>query len=168
MKNEVPLAVMRMQPIHLGHKLLIESMLKLCADGVKPIVCIGSTQEFGTEKNPYTYEERKEMVEAVFGKDTLIILPLIDLGAVSKKQWTDYVLAEVAKVTNLKPTIYFAGSEEDTVWWTETLPTTIVDRDTLGRKISATEVRRRIGENENIFDIIPQEIEKLIKKISGK
>ncbi|MCV6608500.1 MAG: adenylyltransferase/cytidyltransferase family protein [Campylobacterales bacterium] len=162
MKKEIPLAVMRMQPIHLGHKLLIETMLDLCDENTKPIVCLGSVQEFGTEKNPYTYEQRKEMVEAVFGKDTLIIIPLKDLGAVSKKQWTDFVLGEVSKVTDLKPTIYFAGSQEDTLWWDETLPTTIVNRDTLGRKISATEVRRRIKENENIFDIIPKEIKDLI------
>jgi cytidyltransferase-like protein len=53
----------RMQPMHLGHQHIID---KIIADGLEPIVILGSAQEFGTNKNPYHPLERIHMVQLVY------------------------------------------------------------------------------------------------------
>ena len=51
------LAVMRAQPLHIGHIKLINRMLDECK---KVIILLGSVQEQGTERNPYPYVLRKK------------------------------------------------------------------------------------------------------------
>jgi len=55
--------IMRAEPLHLAHCDLIQRMID---DGHTPVVFLGSSQESGTERNPYTYEERTEMLKLVF------------------------------------------------------------------------------------------------------
>lgn len=160
--EKISLAVMRMQPLHNGHKLLIESMLE---NYDKVIVAIGSTQVSRSEKNPYTYLERKEMVKRTFPNQQIYILPLIDIGASKKEQWTEYVLDEVERRFNLQPTDYFTGSKEDAFWFEGTLPVHTVCRETKGEGINATEIRRRIKTKESLFGIIPKEVQEYIKGI---
>ena len=53
----------RMQPIHLGHQHIIDTII---ADGLEPIVILGSAQECRTEKNPYHPLERIHMVKLIY------------------------------------------------------------------------------------------------------
>ena len=52
----------RFQPFHFGHLELIKSILN---DRIKPLICIGSAQYSQTDDNPFTAEEREEMIRAV-------------------------------------------------------------------------------------------------------
>ncbi len=54
----------RFQPLHNGHVILIEHALELAADEGKVIVAIGSASCQMEPRNPWTGEERKQMVEA--------------------------------------------------------------------------------------------------------
>ena len=54
----------RFQPLHNGHVVLIEHALELAADQGKVIVAIGSASCQIEPRNPWTGEERKQMVEA--------------------------------------------------------------------------------------------------------
>lgn len=141
--KKIALAVMRLQPLHEGHRILIDRMFAECDEVV---IAIGSTQESGTAKNPYTYEERRAMVlEAYPGRDNLHILPLVDIGARSKQEWIDYLLGELALRGLPAPTRYFSGSPEDAAWYTQTgWELAIVDRETVGKGISATKIRERM------------------------
>jgi cytidyltransferase-like protein len=135
----VALAIMRLQPLHEGHKILINEMLKRCDE---VIIGVGSTQESKTEKNPFTYEERKKMLKDAF-KDKIKIIPLIDIGAKTKEEWVDYVLCELKKYSLPTPTHYFSGSKEDANWYNETnWEIVIIDRYTVGKGISGTEIRK--------------------------
>ncbi|MFH2106934.1 MAG: nicotinamide-nucleotide adenylyltransferase [Candidatus Micrarchaeota archaeon] len=53
----------RFQPFHLGHFKMVEYLLK-GHDHVSLV--IGSSQESFTEKNPFTFDERKQMVLSCF------------------------------------------------------------------------------------------------------
>ena len=138
--KKVALAVMRLQPMHEGHKILIDAMFAACDE---VIIGIGSTQESGTERNPYGYEARKMMIEKAYPDHPgLHILPLVDIGAKSKQEGGDYVLGELARQNFPVPTHYFSGSESDADWYTETgWEIVIIDRETVGRGISATKIR---------------------------
>lgn len=57
--------LMRAQPPHKGHQHIIE---KIVADGLIPVVILGSAQEFGTEKNPYHPIQRMDMIRLLYPK----------------------------------------------------------------------------------------------------
>jgi len=73
----------RFQPFHLGHKYVIDTALKM-ANHV--IVLAGSSNSSRNSRNPFTFEERKEMIIKSFennfpfkhGGDNFSILPLDD------------------------------------------------------------------------------------------
>jgi len=52
----------RFQPFHHGHAALLTSAFELCESDDELIVAIGSSQEGWTAQNPWTIEERIEMV----------------------------------------------------------------------------------------------------------
>ena len=51
----------RFQPFHYGHLNLIKSIVEM---GIEPLICIGSAQYSHTPENPFSIDERKEMIEA--------------------------------------------------------------------------------------------------------
>jgi len=118
-------------------------MIEICDE---VIIAIGSTQESKTGKNPFTYEERKEMVLKEYDHvQNITIIPLVDIGAKSKKKWIDYLTGEFEKNSLSYPTHYFSGSDEDASWYTETgWKIIIIDRFTVGKGISATKIREQM------------------------
>lgn len=60
-KQKVAVYIGRFQPLHMGHAHVLESALKKY-DAV--IVLIGSSHQARDPKNPFTYEERREMIDA--------------------------------------------------------------------------------------------------------
>lgn len=137
----ISLAVMRLQPLHKGHELLIKTMLE---NSSKVIIGIGSTQDVRTQKNPYSYDERKRMLDLIFTDERLLSISLKDINAPTKAHWAKYVLNEVKERLDLSPTHYYAGSQEDVSWFDGFLKLQIVDRHTLGGGINATSIRNHI------------------------
>ena len=83
----------------MGHHLVIKGMTKLCK---KIIIGIGSSQISGTAENPYTAQERKEMIQQALQDEDII--PLFDVMFVNLPdheddvQWTQHVLEQVGPV----------------------------------------------------------------------
>lgn len=152
--NDIALAVMRLQPLHIGHEILISAMLKASS---KTIIALGSSNEQNTPKNPFSFEKRCEMLRAIF--PDVIIVRLIDINASSKDLWAKYVLEEVQKQTSLTPTIYYAGSTDDASWFEGFLPLKVINRQSIGKGINATEIRQN-----NYQKNISPKISKLIKE----
>src|SRR3989339_1388915 len=76
----------RFQPYHIGHHLVIKGMTKLCK---KIIIGIGSSQISGTAENPYTAQERKEMIQQALQDEDII--PLFDVVFVNLPDHEDDV-----------------------------------------------------------------------------
>lgn len=165
-KQKVGLAVMRMQPMHLGHYALIARMMQEM-DIV--IIGLGSIQESNTINNPFTPKQRREMVEKVFGptgKNSKIkIVELKDLGAVSKIAWSMHVFGKIEGLNLPKPTHYYAGSHHDASWFNSintefgenTLEIKIVDRIKETVCMSGTEIRKAImDETDEWKEYIPE------------
>ncbi len=55
----------RFQPLHLGHLNVIHEVIK---EKLGPIICIGSSQEGNTLNNPFTSQERKDMIKTLLSK----------------------------------------------------------------------------------------------------
>jgi cytidyltransferase-like protein len=64
----------RFQPLHNGHALLIEKALDLSVEGDTVTVAIGSASCLMEPRNPWTGEERKEMIEAWSNKVNIVLI----------------------------------------------------------------------------------------------
>ncbi len=151
MKNykNVGYAAMRMQGLHIGHFNLISRMLK---ENDIVIIGLGSTQVQGTLTNPYSPKQRIEMVKILFGDSSKIkIVPLKDLGAVTKQEWVSYCMNEINKKGLPTPTRYYTGSETDGSWFTDAynLNNELIELVNLNRYstglMSASDVRKSIA-----------------------
>ena len=69
----VSLVIGRYQPFHDGHKALIQ---KLLDEGKN--VCVAIRDTIISEDNPYSYEQRKQMIEKVF-QDKIEIIKIPDI-----------------------------------------------------------------------------------------
>lgn len=96
---------MRAQPFHMGHESIIRQMLD---ESENVYLLIGSAQESGTDRNPFTYAQRRQMVENVFPSESrLCIKPIADLY--DYKRWANYVIANLG----LTPDAYYCGDDQD-------------------------------------------------------
>lgn len=103
----------RFQTLHKGHVQIMKRAAELCDElGI----FIGSSQEAGTEKNPFSYEKRKELIETVMG-DAVRIYPLPDIGVGNCAGWGDYVLENVRKRFGKAPDVFISGREARRVSW---------------------------------------------------
>ncbi len=112
----VGLMVGRFQPLHRGHLKSINRMIQDCETA---IICLGSAQKSREPHDPWTVEERMEMLKNVFA-DRIKIVPLNDLGASGPEEWTDYILEKLAKLGMKEPTDYYTGSLADSSWYNHT------------------------------------------------
>lgn len=112
------LVVMRAQPLHIGHEKVIHNMLGKCG---KATVILGSIQEQGTPRNPFSYTERKQMIKNVFAAETetkrLRVIGLFDIS--NPIEWGNFVLDFLAEAFPEleRPDAYFAGSAYDAQWF---------------------------------------------------
>lgn len=105
----------RFQTIHNGHIMIIRTAASL-ADEVG--LFIGSSQESRTWKNPFSYEERAEMLKTVC-PDNVKIYPLPDIGVGNNSAWGEYVMKNVMGRFGRLPDLSVSGKEERRASWLE-------------------------------------------------
>lgn len=103
----------RFQTLHSGHEMMVNTAVALC-DEVG--IFVGSSQESGTNKNPYSYALRAEMLHRVFG-DAVRVCPLPDIGVGNTSAWGDYVIENVEKQFGRLPDLLVSGKESRRLDW---------------------------------------------------
>lgn len=103
----------RFQVLHSGHEQMIQTALTLC-DRVG--IFVGSSQESGTAKNPFSFEERKQLLTNIFGS-SIEIYPLPDIGVGNTSAWGDYVLQHVQQRFGCMPDLLVSGKESRRLDW---------------------------------------------------
>nr|WP_246712324.1 bifunctional nicotinamide-nucleotide adenylyltransferase/Nudix hydroxylase [Rhizobium rosettiformans] len=87
----------RFQPLHVGHQFVIEQALER-AENV--IVLVGSATSARSPRNPFTYEERREVIDSTFRShafpNRLHIRPISDTS--SDNRWKEQVQRQVYSV----------------------------------------------------------------------
>jgi nicotinamide-nucleotide adenylyltransferase len=107
--KKIAFLVMRLQPQHTGHTNLI---FKAMMENDLVILLLGSSQEKRTKRNPLSTPEKIALLKQTFGiSSKLKILSIRDIGASSKKEWTDHVFKTIEKAGIEQPTRYYAGDE---------------------------------------------------------
>ena len=107
------ITVGRFQTFHKGHQMMIDKAVELC-DRVG--VLIGSSQESGTNKNPFTYETRAGLLKKIYG-DRISVYPLPDIGLGNNGKWGDYVIDAVVERFGTAPDLLVSGKEERRIDW---------------------------------------------------
>lgn len=121
------LIVMRAQPFHFGHARLIDLALLLC---LRVFIILGSTQEYGTQRNPFTFGERKKMIKRYFSGRGYANIHIIGLEDIFSLRWPTYVMEFILKeYPDANISHIFGGSEYDCDWFQgHNLEPHIVDR----------------------------------------
>ena len=148
------LIVGRFQHIHIGHEKLINIGLKLCD---KLLIFIGSANQEISERNPYSYEYRKSLIEIIYkdeiAKGKIVIAPLDDFedSTIISPAWGEYVLKSADKILGETPNCIIYGKDKDIF---KCFPKDIVKNISeiyVNRKellISATKMREFLKEND--------------------
>lgn len=115
---DIGLVVGRFQHFHLGHKSLVENAYKLCD---RVLILVGSSQEFGTLRNPYPTSTRIDVIREIYGRDNdnLIVKELPDLTNENDitPDWGKYVLKNVRTHIRKAPSLMVYGNDEFRSKW---------------------------------------------------
>ncbi|MFH1721704.1 MAG: nicotinamide-nucleotide adenylyltransferase [Candidatus Altiarchaeota archaeon] len=150
----------RFQPFHLGHL----KVLEWAADrNDKLLVGIGSSQEQGTEKNPFSFEQRKQMIETSMKIDQskYEIYPVPDIN--DPPNW-------VKHVKDLLPhfDVVYTNSDLERELFKKAKYAVVVPPYFARKKYKATDIRRSIKENGNWRQLVPEGTRKVIEEVGGE
>ncbi|MFX1298840.1 MAG: nicotinamide-nucleotide adenylyltransferase [Promethearchaeota archaeon] len=156
------LMIGRFQPFHLGHLKGIQQILE---EVDELIILIGSAQYSHSFNNPFTAGERIEMVKAALAEnqidlDYCYIIPLMDTN--DNRIWVAHLVSSVPKFD-----VAYSHNALVKRLLTES-KISVKSTDYFSREIySATEVRKRMLNNENWEELVPKSVASIIKEISG-
>lgn len=153
----------RFSPLHLGHQKIIDKMISLY--GIENCLLLIGSSNVINERTPYSFSFRKKLIKTIYPK--INILPLIDVN--DDHLWLDIVKKLETKLKT--EFIFLGGSDRDLKQrWSKFKTKVLVNRDTEGMGISATEVRNLLeeGKFKELEKFLDPKILKLLQKIIKK
>ena len=155
------LLIGRFQPFHLGH---LDAVLFGLARTENLFICIGSSNKSNERKNPFSAEERREMILTSIEPsiaDRIKIFDVPDVG--DHEKWTFEIDKTVPKYdivfTNHEFTRTLFEKREISV-----ISVILKDRE----KFSGTNIRNLITEDKNWRDLVPQGTRNVLDSINAK
>lgn len=134
----------RFQPFHNGHKAVIEAALEQAKEVV---IVVGSSFAARNIRNPFTFEERKTMIKAVFPSDNVKVVPVSDYPYDDNK-WINAIMKIVKSTVPDAVDIGLIGhSKDSTSYYLEIFPEwkNHVEVEDVGG-INATDIRKMLFE----------------------
>lgn len=151
MKYDTLVFIGRFQPFHFGHKAIVDAALEQAKE---VIVVVGSSFAARNIRNPFTFEERKQMIKAVYPSDRVKVVPVCDYPYDDNK-WVAAVQSVVYSAMSYTPDpirIGLIGHEKDgTSFYLKIFPTwdNVAVPNVDG--INATDIRNEIfGSSERL------------------
>jgi bifunctional NMN adenylyltransferase/nudix hydrolase len=169
----------RFQPFHNGHKAVIDKALQHAKEVV---VVAGSSFAARSTKNPFTFEERKAMIDAVYGNQfnyagaqgrvktsRVKIVPVSDYPY-DDNAWVSAVQSSVDKVRTGTKTGLIGHSKDSSSYYLKIFPQW---RDHIEVEnvdgINATDIRNKIldykGTTTYLYQVMPKEAVKYLESL---
>ena len=155
------LLIGRFQPFHLGH---LDAVLFGLSRAENLFICIGSSNKSNERKNPFSAEERREMIVTSIEPsiaDRIKIFDVPDVG--DHEKWTFEIDKTVPKYdvvfTNDEFTKTLFEKREISV-----ISVVLKDRE----KFSGTNIRNLITYDRNWRDLVPQGTRNVLDNINAK
>ena len=168
-KYKCGLYIGRFQPIHIGHESIIRKMLDECE---QVIIVVGSAGQYGTKKNPFTFEQRADLIINTFYQYVIAgrmsVMPLLDRANPSNDaSWGDYVFLAVKNVTHKVPDVVYEGEEAERNNWYDNLNIEVVRVPRSEIPVSATLVREAIKNGPSVSEcmLLPRAIRYRVKEM---
>lgn len=153
----------RFAPYTVGHELVTTAVIE--AYGIaNSLVMIGSSNAFNIERTPFTFEQRRDLIQAIFPGIEVIPLPdMIPERATFKTDTIQAWRAQLKRVMEGRKEhfIFHGGADEDIAYLRPDFETRVViDRLTTGKGISATAVREALarGDSESLAGMLNAKI----------
>ena len=148
----------RFQPFHNGHLHIAKTLSKKFDE---LIIGIGSSREKNTLQNPFSYNERKQMISKSLKGNKIRhfkIFPIPDLF--DDYKWTNYILENLPKFD-----VAYSGND----WTIRCFKKHKIKavKIKLVKGLSSTKIRELIKKNKNWENFVPKEIKWFIEKIKG-
>lgn len=159
-KSDSLVFIGRFQPFHVGH---LEVMLSALEQASTLIVLVGSSNQPRTEKNPFTFEERKEMIlESLTAVDPSFVTrvhiqPLRDqkyndqLWAMDVQEIVDRTTKQIFQSYQIIPRIGMIGhTKDESSYYLKMFPQWGLVEHQMNESINATDLRNLIFEGKSL------------------
>ena len=154
-KQMTGLFIGRFQPFHNAHLKDIEAALK---EVDHLIIGIGSSNEERTQNNPFSFKERKEMIEKTLRARGITQWEIVGIPDVpDDEQWMVYIEKNVGRFDiAFMSNDYMQDFFKSRKYRVKRLP--------FVKGMSATKIRRLIAEGKRWRDQVPKEVEEYLLK----
>ncbi|MCF7862128.1 nicotinamide-nucleotide adenylyltransferase [Candidatus Woesearchaeota archaeon] len=149
----------RFQPLHKGHMKIIQLAL---SEVSQLKIVIGSSQASNEKNNPFTAEERNQMITLVFGRE--IDANRIALYHVPDINCDDRYAEHLVSVTGKFDIVYAADNELTYNLFSKDYQ---VEKHERINDYASTEIRRRIKAKESWRELVDEKIYRYILAIEG-
>ncbi len=161
----------RFQPCHSGHVYVLEQALRLAE---KVIVLVGSTNQPRTIKNPWTFEERKDMILSSLPYTANVVVLSNRDRVYNDQQWVrdvqelvDSTIMEHNAVMPCNKSVGVIGhSKDESSFYLKLFPQWETVEVANFDSINATDIRELMfsGEHQKRFPTVPPAVESFINK----
>ena len=165
MKYDALVFIGRFQPFHNGHKAIVDAAIEQAKE---VIIVVGSSFAARNIRNPFTFEERKAMIKAVYPQDSVKVVPVSDYPYDDNK-WVSAVQSVVYSAMSFTPDpvrIGLIGHEKDgTSFYLKIFPTWGSESVPNVDGINGTDIRKDLLENwclKNTGDKVPTQVGEMI------
>ena len=149
----------RFQPFHIAH---LEDIKMILRQFDSVIIGIGSSQYSNTKDNPFTYKQRKRMIDETLKDESISDYEIKEIPDIhDDERWVEHVISITGKVDKI-----FTGND-----WTEGLFKKAgydVFKIELIPDISSTIIRENILEGQEWEHLLPEKVVEIIKEIDGE
>ena len=153
----------RFQPFHKGHLKAIKWILKREKE---IFIIIGSSQESSTKDNPFSFSERKKMIERTLKSEKIKNFKIYGMPDFKNDIFWVKKILKITKL-NLKEVIVFSQNP-----WTkrcfQKIGVRVKSHPIFNNKLSGMQIRKKIVENEDWKSLIPETVFNFLKKIDGE
>ena len=155
------LIIGRFQPFHLGHVAAVRFALEN-VDSLS--IGIGSSNRFNEKKNPFTADERKEMILSSLDENTLDKVKIYYIPDVDNhERWTHHVDEIVPKYD-----VVFSNDDFTHALFKKrnikVVSVPLAKREVL----SGTEIREKIASDQSWSEFVPDGTRKVLLKINAR
>lgn len=156
-KAHLGILIGRFQPFHLGHAFLIEEALKHC-DAL--LIAIGSSFRARNFKNPWSFDERKALIQQHFPNAPLHFAAIPDFFY-SENAWINAVKDSV-KTHNPSKVTLFGHNKDYSSYYLKEFPSWHYHELPNLKSINATKIREEYFWNGDLDEAIPPSTRKFM------